>query len=104
MASMTHEASSAYPTTTSDAPFILTSSAARILGVSRDTVRVWERAGRLRALRTADGVRLFTRADVEQLALDRRIAAEAHDGRAHRGRARHVGGTGRRHDADGRSA
>jgi excisionase family DNA binding protein len=40
--------------------------AARLLGRSPDAVRVYERAHRLPALRTAGGLRIFRRADVER--------------------------------------
>jgi excisionase family DNA binding protein len=46
---------------------ILSSEAARILGISAQSVRAWENAGRLRATKTAGGVRLFSRSEVEQL-------------------------------------
>ncbi len=42
--------------------------AARVLGVVPATVRQMERSGRLPARRTAGGIRLFRREDVEQLA------------------------------------
>jgi excisionase family DNA binding protein len=45
--------------------FLTTSDAARLLGVSPDMVRCYERTGRLTALRTTSGVRLFRREDVE---------------------------------------
>ncbi|MDP9370914.1 MAG: helix-turn-helix domain-containing protein [Chloroflexota bacterium] len=45
--------------------------ASRILGVVPATVRAMERAGRLPALRTASGIRLFKRGDVERLAAQR---------------------------------
>lgn len=51
---------------------LLTSEVARILEVSSETVRVWERLGRLPALKTGRGVRLFDRGDVERLAAERR--------------------------------
>lgn len=47
---------------------ILTTETARILNVSADTVREWERRGRLTALKTHRGVRLFDRREVERLA------------------------------------
>jgi excisionase family DNA binding protein len=47
--------------------FLTTSDAARLLGVSADMVRCYERTGRLAALRTAGGVRLFTRQEVNRL-------------------------------------
>jgi excisionase family DNA binding protein len=54
---------------------LLTNEVARILDVSADTVRHLERMGRLPALRTSGGVRLFNRCDVERLARERRAAA-----------------------------
>jgi excisionase family DNA binding protein len=56
---------------TMDTAPLLTAEVARILGVSSDTVRLWERAGRLSALKTASGVRLFAKHDVEQFARER---------------------------------
>jgi excisionase family DNA binding protein len=50
---------------------LLTSEVAQILQVSEATVRLWESGGRLHARRTARGVRLFDRADVERLARER---------------------------------
>lgn len=52
-------------------PFLLTGDVARLLHVSPVTVRQWERTGRLRAVRTARGVRLFERAAVDRLLLER---------------------------------
>ena len=52
---------------TSPSDLILSSEAARILGISAQSVRAWENAGRLRATKTAGGVRLFSRAEVVQL-------------------------------------
>jgi DNA-binding transcriptional MerR regulator len=64
---------------------VLTSEAARILNVSPQTVRIWERIGRLRAVKAAKGVRVFDRRDVDRLARERlelanskRELAEAH--------------------------
>ena len=56
---------------TCPARFLLTNDAARLLNVSPQTIRVWERAGRLAAVKTAGGVRLFDRRDVERLARER---------------------------------
>ena len=53
--------------TTPPSDLILTSEAARILGVSAQSVRQWERVGRLGATKTASGIRLFARADVEEM-------------------------------------
>lgn len=56
---------------------ILTTEASNILGCSQQTVRAWERSGRLRAFKTRRGVRLFDRADVERLARERASASTA---------------------------
>jgi excisionase family DNA binding protein len=48
--------------------FLSTSGAARILGVTPDTVRYLERRGRLPALHLESGQRVFRRSDVEELA------------------------------------
>jgi excisionase family DNA binding protein len=50
---------------------LTTSDAARQLGIAANTLRVWERTGRLPAIRTASGVRLFARADVDRIAAER---------------------------------
>ncbi len=57
---------------------ILTNEAARILGVSPDTVRFLERTGRLPAVKIGRGVRLFDRAIVIRVARqrERRQAAD----------------------------
>ena len=56
-----------------DAParYLLTNDAARLLNVSPQTIRLWERTGRLPAVKTTRGVRLFDRRDVERLARER---------------------------------
>ena len=59
------------------AALITTSQAARILGVAEVTVRGWERAGRLQAIRTGHGVRLFDVEEIERLAIEREAAARA---------------------------
>lgn len=41
--------------------------AARLLGVSVDTIRRWDREGRLSSFRTVGGQRRFYRTDVESL-------------------------------------
>ncbi len=41
--------------------------ASRVLGVSVSTVRLWEKGGLLKVVRTAKGQRLFRREDVERL-------------------------------------
>lgn len=52
---------------------VLTTEAARLLRVSAETIRLWERQGRLPAIKTERGVRLFDRRDVERLARERRV-------------------------------
>jgi excisionase family DNA binding protein len=47
------------------------SDAARVLGLSADSVRVLSDSGRLPAMRTISGRRLFRRMDVDRLALQR---------------------------------
>ena len=47
------------------------SDAARVLGLSADSVRVLSDNGRLPAMRTVGGRRLFRRADVDKLAVER---------------------------------
>ena len=60
------------------------SDAARVLGLSPDSVRVLSDSGRLAALRTVSGRRLFRRGDVDRLAADRaRQSAAAASARAH---------------------
>jgi DNA-binding transcriptional MerR regulator len=58
---------------------LLTSEVARILDVSPETVRLWERLGRLPALKTKHGVRLFDQRDVEQFAREREERRSASD-------------------------
>lgn len=50
---------------------LLTSEAARIIGVTPETIRIWADSGRLPAAKTTNGVRLFDRADVERVARER---------------------------------
>lgn len=47
------------------------SDAARVLGLSADSVRVLSDTGRLPSMRTVSGRRLFRRSDVDRLALQR---------------------------------
>ena len=60
-----------------EATIILTSDAAYILKVAPDTVRYLERTGRLPALKTSRGVRLFNKEDVERLARQREARSHA---------------------------
>jgi DNA-binding transcriptional MerR regulator len=48
--------------------YLTTSDTARILNRAGATVLYYERIGRLKAIRTQGGIRLFERADVERLA------------------------------------
>jgi len=59
--------------------FLTTLDAAKILQVSPDTIRVWERRGKLPAIRTQGGMRLFRREDVELLATQRQTTEMTHD-------------------------
>ena len=54
--SQDHKTSNAYDLTTGDA--------ARLADRSVETIRMWERLGRLHAIRTIGGLRLFRRDDV----------------------------------------
>ena len=49
--------------------YLTTSDTARILNRAGATVLYYERTGRLKAIRTQGGMRLFERSDVERLAL-----------------------------------
>jgi excisionase family DNA binding protein len=46
--------------------FLTVNAAAKLLDVSDATVRLYERQGRLPALRTSSGIRLFKKDDVER--------------------------------------
>ena len=48
--------------------YLTTSDTARILNRAGATVLYYERTGRLKAIRTQGGIRLFERSDVEKLA------------------------------------
>jgi excisionase family DNA binding protein len=56
-----------HDTAATENEFLMTSSAARALGVSKETVLLWERQGKLPALKTDNGRRLFRRSDVDRL-------------------------------------
>ena len=53
------------------ANFLLTNDAARHLGVSPQTIRMWERTGIIQALKSPRGTRIFSRSDVERLGRER---------------------------------
>ena len=48
--------------------YLTTSDTARMLKRAAATVLYYERTGRLKAIRTQNGIRLFERSDVEKLA------------------------------------
>lgn len=54
---------------------LLTSDVARVFDVSGEAVRKWERTGRLPALRTISGVRIFAGRDVLRLQAERASAS-----------------------------
>ena len=56
---------------------LLTSQVARQLGVAPETVRLWERLGRISAQRTATGVRLFSADEVARVAREREQKRDA---------------------------
>ena len=53
--------------------FLTTNAVAKLMNVAPDTVRFYERTGRLAAIRTTSGVRLFRREDVEDFIAKRRV-------------------------------
>lgn len=59
---------------------LLTSEVSKILGIAEATVRAWERSGRLHAVKTLRGTRLFDRHEVERVALERRAKELDADG------------------------
>ena len=54
----------------------LTSEAARLLRASEDSVRRWADAGLLRVVRTAAGLRVFDREELERFAAEREAKAK----------------------------
>ena len=60
----------------SDTP-LTSADAGRLLGVTPARVRQLAVTGRLPHIRTANGIRLFQRADVERLARERAVRREA---------------------------
>ncbi len=51
--------------------FMVTSEVARFLGMSAEQIRSLERAGKLSAMRTAGGIRLFHRSNIEEFSRHR---------------------------------
>jgi DNA-binding transcriptional MerR regulator len=60
-----------------DEEFLTASSAGRETGLSPDSMRYHERVGNLPAIRTASGVRLFKRADVNAFKRTRALRASS---------------------------
>ena len=63
------------PNTTDE--LLLTGEVARLIGVTPETVRHWERVVRIHAQRTATGVRLFSAEEVARVAREREQKREA---------------------------
>ena len=53
-----------------DDEYLAIGSAAALIGVSPDTLRRWEHAGRIKAVRTPTNQRRFKRSEVEALLSD----------------------------------
>jgi hypothetical protein len=62
--------------------FLTVGDAARILGKSPECIRGYERSGKLAAIKTQSGVRLFRRKDVERLAQQQTTERSAQGARA----------------------
>jgi DNA-binding transcriptional MerR regulator len=60
---------------------LLSGDVAKILGWTPDYVRVLERTGQLHAVKTASGVRLFDRTDIERFARERANRIETRSAR-----------------------
>ncbi|MFL6213609.1 MAG: MerR family transcriptional regulator [Blastocatellia bacterium] len=56
---------------------LIASEAAKLLDCTAANIRALERAGKVPALRTASGVRIFRREDVDRLALERQRKRDA---------------------------
>jgi DNA-binding transcriptional MerR regulator len=54
--------------------FLLASEAGRVAGCSAQNIKAMEKSGRLKALRTLGGVRLFSETDIRELAAQRNAA------------------------------
>jgi excisionase family DNA binding protein len=55
--------------------FLTVNDVAKVGDASAATVRLWADSGKLPVIRTASGMRLFRRADVERLLAERRSRA-----------------------------
>lgn len=54
-----------------EAEILTSSGAARLIGVSLDTLRLWTRAGRIPHVRTDNGMALYRRDELEPIARER---------------------------------
>jgi DNA-binding transcriptional MerR regulator len=54
-----------------DGELLMTADVAKLAGVTGEAVRAWERHGKLRAIRTLSGVRLYYRAQVQAFITER---------------------------------
>jgi excisionase family DNA binding protein len=61
--------------------FLTTTDAAHAIGVSAETIRLWEKLGKLPAVRTESGLRLFSRKDVDRVAREYRSVIETRSAR-----------------------
>ncbi len=59
-----------------DNEFLMTTETARELKVAPQTVIQWERSGKLPAVKTTNGRRLFRRSDVERVKREREARRE----------------------------
>jgi len=55
---------------------MLIADAARLLGLPAATLRVWDANGKLKAMQTSGGVRLFRRDEVERMVAERDCEAD----------------------------
>jgi excisionase family DNA binding protein len=61
---------------------LIASEAAKLLDCTAANIRALERAGKLPALRTESGVRIFRREDVDRLAVERKQQQKAKEAMA----------------------
>ena len=62
-------------------PLLTSGLAARMAGVAVETIRLWEATGKLTAIRTATGQRLFTRQAVAEAIRARALRIKERSGR-----------------------
>ena len=59
-----------------ETPPVRISTAASLLGVSQNTLRAWEDAGKIRSTRSPGGQRRYERAEIERVRRGEPISAE----------------------------